>query len=243
MNRTLSVLLAVCLSGAGARADGLAERVVERALRAHGGESALAKTRTMIRSETGNLNFSGDNVAFSCEITTDLPDRYRLEVELGPQKIRQTVVVSRDQGWQVSGGVTIEMDRKLHAESREEGYVLWLTTLVPLRREKGIQLTTAPAVKVDNQLAAGVKVSLKGRDDINLYFDEKTGLLARMTRKTTVAGLTAEKEYLFGEYKEFEGAKLPMKRQELMNGRKYMEGKVGGYRFPARVDDKSFAKP
>src|SRR5207248_3291537 len=126
--------------------------------------------------------------------------------ELGPQKMKQIVVVNRDQGWQVAGGATVEMERKTLAESREEGYALWLSSLVPLRREKGVQLTAVAAAKVDGKPAAGVKVSLKGRDDVTMYFDEKTGLLVRMTRNTTVAGLTAEKEYLFGDYKEVEGA-------------------------------------
>jgi hypothetical protein len=247
MNRSMSLFLAVCLGTGPAativRADAAADKVVDKAIRAHGGETALARTKTMIRTESGTLNFNGGEIAFSSELTADLPDRYRLEVELGPMKLRQIAIVTRARGWQVTSGNTLEMSRETHHEAVEEGYALYLTSLAPLRREKGIELTTVRDAKVAGKPAAGVKVKLKGHDDVQLFFDKETGLLVRMARSTPFGGLTAEKEYLFSEYKEVEGVKMPMKRQEFIAGQKYMDGKVSSFRFPDRVDEKNFAKP
>jgi hypothetical protein len=112
-----------------------------------------------------------------------------------------------------------------------------------LLRDKGIQLTSLPESKFQGKVVQGVKAARKGRDDLELYFDKETGLLVRTRRDTAFGGLTAEKEYVFGDYKEFAGGKWPTKLQELINGNLLIDGKVESYRFPDKADESKFSRP
>jgi hypothetical protein len=185
------------------------------------------------------------DVPVSCELWSELPDRYRYELKSGrpPDEIRQGYVVDRDKSWGFGGGATVDRKGKILAGDLEEGYVLYLTTLVPLRREKGMVLTSLPEGKFQGKAVQGVKATLKDHDDVELHFDKETGMLVRVKRDTVYGGLTAEREYLFGDYKEFDGGKWPTKYQELINGVKTVEFKFDSYRFPEKADQTQFVKP
>ena len=95
----------------------------------------------------------------------------------------------------------------------------------------------------NGQPAAGVKVSQRGHTDATLYFDKETGLLVKIARRAQEAGLMVDKEYLFSAHKEFEGAKLPTKQVEMINGKKFTEVTSFTYKILRRVDESMFAKP
>ena len=75
------------------------------------------------------------------------------------------------------------------------------------------------------------------------YFLEKSGLLAKIEREGTEAGLRVDKAYLYSAYKEFDGVKLPTKEIVLINNRKFTEFTSSDVSFPARLDAKTFGKP
>jgi hypothetical protein len=227
-----------------ASTDQDAEKVVDRAIRAHGGETALARGRTMCWVLSGRgKNPGGSYTSVKSWLTSDLPDRFRFEVEMGEEKNRLLVVVNQTKGWRSGSGVTVEMKEEDLNETREEGYARYLTTLVPLRREKGMQLISLPESKYQGKAVLGVKVTLKGHDDVEMYFDKESGMFVRMKRETAFGGLTAEKDYLFSGYKEYDGGKWPTRLVELTNGVKMMEGTVESYRFPEKADQTQFVKP
>src|SRR5262249_14534222 len=82
------------LCSAGDREQALA--VLDRGIKAHGGEQALAKTQTMIRTARGVIAQSGKDLPFNDEMSVLLPDRWRLAIEIGPneQKLRLLFVVN-----------------------------------------------------------------------------------------------------------------------------------------------------
>lgn len=234
-------LILALAARAGAQAS--AEAMVDKAIQAHGGAAALERARVVVRTSSGTITVNAMDTPFTSELTTDLPDRYRLSVQLGPQKTALLTVINGKKGWHVNGGMTLEMSPDGVAEAREEGYVLHASSLVPLRNDKGCTLKVMPEEKHQGKAVTVVKASVKGRDDILFSFDKETNLLMKMSRKTAFGGLTADKEYVFDNYKEFNGAKLPTRMQELLNGRKYMDSTIGSYRFLQKADDRDFAKP
>lgn len=242
--RWLILALGTLMALAGrAGAQGPAVTAVNKAIQAQGGLGALERARVMTRTSSGTMWRNAKESPFTSELLADLPDRYRLSIDLRSENMQILAVVNRDKGWQVNGGTTIEMAPEGLAEAREEGYVLHLSTLAPLIREKALTLQMMPAEKFQGKDVIAVKAAMKGHDDVLVYFDKESNLLVKMSRKTVFAGLTADREYVFGDYKEFSGAKLPTKMQELLNGRKYMEQKISDYRLHSRVEDKEFAKP
>ena len=56
-------------------------------------------------------------------------------------------------------------------------------------------------------------------------------------------GEKVQKEYLYGDYKDFDGVKLPTKLTENVNGKKFTEITGATYKLLKSVDDATFGKP
>jgi hypothetical protein len=248
MRNSFGLALAVGLAALSTtRADDRTEAlaVLDQAIKARGGEAALAKAATMVRKAAGQMSVLGKDVPFADELTGQFPDRYRLEVDAAPPgaaRFRLLVVLNGDKAWQSTGGAAGEQTAERVKELREEGYVQWLLTLVPLKKDD-FGLSPLPEVKVNGQPAVGVKVTRKGHSDVKLYFDKDSHLLVRTERRASVAGTPVEKEEVYSAYKEFDGVKMPTKLVLYDGGKKFVEITSATYRFPSRLDDSTFNRP
>ena len=119
----------------------------------------------------------------------------------------------------------------------------WLTTLTPLTKG-GFTLSMLPEIKLGGESAVGVKVVQKGHADTKMYFlKTRTACLRRSSARTSEAGLPVDKEYFYRAYKEFDGVRLHTKELLKVNGRKWTELTISDYRFPAKLEASTFAKP
>jgi hypothetical protein len=141
----------------------------------------------------------------------------------------------------VVGGQTVDPTKEVAAEIREEIYLLHLLTLLPLR-EPGYGLAPAGEVMVMDLPAKTVRVSKQGHRDVILYFDSKSGLLVKAKRRAVEVGLPVDKEYFFGEHKDFAGVKLPTRYAEHVNNKRLVETTVE-WQVPVKIDDNLFNKP
>jgi hypothetical protein len=236
-----ALLALFALAGTALAGNNEAREIVERAIKAQGGEAALARAQQCTRKDVGTQALLGREVPFVTQVTRSLPDKLRLKIEVD-RRFESTIVVDGDKGWQSEGGPAVQMAPQRLKEVREELYLWWLTTLVPLTRP-GFTLSTLPDTKVEGEAAAGVKVVHKGHADTKMYFLKRNGLLAKVERRAPEAGLTVDKEYFYSSYKEHAGVKLPTKEVVKVNGRKWTEFTISDYAFPAKLDAKAFAKP
>jgi hypothetical protein len=225
-----------------ARADDResAVAVVERAIRAHGGEEALNRARAVSRTGEGAMSLSG-NTPFTEETILALPDRVRITLDLNKSQ-RLTLVVNGDKAWQIVNGAAQDVGKERIEEAREDAHVLWLATLTPVLKDP-YTLTMLPESSVGGSPAAGVKVTAKGHSDARLYFDLRTNLLVKIERRAREAGVSFNKTYLFSDYKDVDGVKLPLREVVLMEGKKFMERTSATYKILSHVDDAAFAKP
>ncbi len=226
-------------ASAGEREDALA--IIDQAVKAHGGADALAKLRTAVRAGAGVLYQGETKIPFTDELTLNLPAQWRDSVEI-EKKGRFAIAVNGDKGWQAVSGTVTDIGPERFKELQEEIYVLGLESLTPLQKAS-FELAPLPEIKVGDQPAVGVKVSSKGHADAKLYFDGRTHLLVKIERTAREAGLKLDKEYLFGDFKDFDGVKLPTRRMELLEGKIVMELTSASYRFPAKPDEAAFNKP
>jgi hypothetical protein len=250
MRFNLAVVLGlVLLAGGSPVADGRdadqAQTVLDHAIHAQGGLDQLAKTQLMVRSAKGTMQLFGQDLPFSDETTLQLPERWRMKLTSGPagQQTEIMLVISGDRGWQSLRGQVTEIDRQRLGELREEVYALWVTTLVPLKKEAGFVLTTLSDARVDDQPASCLNVAQRGHADIKLFFNKQNGLLVKMEHRTREAGLNVLKEYTYADYQVFEGVRLPAKLVELANGKKLTDVSRISYKFLDQVDASTFAKP
>jgi hypothetical protein len=215
------------------------------AIKAQGGEENLAKTLLMTRKATGVMSFFGRDLPFSDELVVQLPDRWRwtLEGAMPGQNVRVMVIVNGTRGWQSNGGPALELTKERLDELREETYLIWLASLVPLLKEKGLELETLPDAQVNGQAAAVLKVSSKGHTDVKLFFEKQSRLLVKAEHRAREAGQPVDKEYFYAAHKAVEGVLLPTKYMEFTNGKKLVEVSSITYKFHRAVDERTFVKP
>ncbi|HVS39051.1 MAG TPA: hypothetical protein VMS17_26060 [Gemmataceae bacterium] len=224
---------------AGDREDALA--ILDQAIQAQGGADALAKFRTAIRHGEGVVYQGDDKRPFTDEMTLDVPDRLQRSAEIDKQ-VHFAIAVAGDKGWHALGGKVEDLGPERLKELHEEIYVLWLETLLPLR-DKGFDLTPLPEIKVNGRPAVGVQASSKGHADVKLYFDKTTHLLTKGEWSGKEAGQSHAKEHFIGDFKDFDGVKLPTHYIETTDGKKICELTSASYQFPVKVDDAAFVRP
>jgi hypothetical protein len=238
-----AALAAVAPLRADDRAAALA--VVAEAIKAHGGEDALARMRTVVRKSAGRMTVAGKEIIFAEEDTAQLPERWRRETEAqaGGQRLRVLVVVNGDKGWQSAGGAVTDLGAERLKELREEGHARRLAALLPLTKDASLRLAPAPEAKVNGEPAPGVKVSAEGHADVLLYFDKKTHLLVKSERRAAEGGESVLREETYSAYKEFDGVRLPTKVVRTAGGKPVSETTTAAYAFPRKVEEATFAKP
>lgn len=222
-----------------------AQLIIERAIRAHGGTNALARARHMVRQLKATTFLANKQIQFTASIVVRLPDRSRtaLETDVGGQKRLMLFVVDGDKGWKLTDGAAVDLPRAELETFREQYYVVWLMTLVPLKSTTDFTLKPLSEIMVHGKPAAGVLVTRKGFPDVKLYFDKQNDVLVKMELRSREAGVPVAKEIFFSEWKEFEGVLVPTKEILLFNSEKAGEATVVDVKFPEKLDDAVFARP
>jgi hypothetical protein len=247
MRQVPVLALVLCLANVvgAARADDRdkALAVIDQAIRARGGEQQLAKLKLLKRTAKG-VTIQGAEIPFKEEIVLQLPDRFHWDMELDAmgQKVSVVLVLNGAKGWRQAGGMSAEMGNDEREDLGEELYVIWLTTLVPLK-DKAFDLAPLPETEVNGRPAAGVKVACKGHAEAKLYFDRDSHLLVKLQRRARAAGQAVTRDYLYGDYRDFDGVKCAGKQTEMINGKKTVEYTFTGYQFPSAVKEDLFGMP
>jgi hypothetical protein len=242
MRRTAGLLIILAATSAGrAWADDRAEAraVIDRAIRATGGEEKLAKFKAQTWREKGKFYGLGDGLPYTGKSAVQFPDKFRMEIE-GVF----TIVLNGDKGWVQSQGETKEMTKEQLASQKEGLYGGWVSTLIPLK-DRAFTLSPLAEVRVNNRPAVGVKVSRKGHKDVSLYFDKETGLLVKSEQRVHSAEQDKEvlQESIYSDYKEVEGVKVPMKGTIKRDGKPYVEAENQDVKPAGKLDESVFAKP
>lgn len=230
-----------------ARADDAADAraIVDKAVKAHGG-AELLKFKAATVQMKGTVQVMGQGVEFDGAVATHGPTRQKLDIEvkIGGQKFRIVNVLNGDKGWTRLGDDTKELDKDQLAEAREQGHAGWVASLAPLQ-DKGFTLATIGEVKVDDKPALGVKVSFKGRRDVDLYFDKQSGLLVKSETRVRdeESGQEVNEETFYTEYKDVQGTKQAMKFTIKRDGKLFLEGEATGYDLAEKLPDSVFDKP
>jgi hypothetical protein len=241
--RALACLVFVVAGDAAATAQP-PQAIIDRAVKAHGGADALAKTKAMVQSAKGRVSINGVDVEATREARYALPERYSWLLELKPAvgKQRRLIVRNGLSGWQqVDNQPAEDIPTLLYDIISEEGYVLWLCTVAPLG-QAGFTFAPAPAADVEGQPAAGVLVTRTGRTDVTLHFHGSSGLLVKC-RFVSRAEPGAVKEWFFSRHKDFAGVKLPTRLIDRKNADRLGDWDVTDYKFVDRFDAATFKRP
>src|SRR5262249_31781195 len=141
--------------------------------------------------------------------------------------------------------MVMDMDENLLEIVKDSLYGMRLAQQVFVLKDKSYELALLGEVKVNDRPAVGVKVSSKGRKDVNMYFDKETGLMAKFEHRTrdAMSGQEVGEERIILEYKEVDGLKTAKKVLVNRDGKKFLEAEVNEVKFLDQLDDAEFGKP
>ena len=249
----LAAVLAVAACGT-ARADDQADlrKVIDKAIKATGGEEKLAKYKAESFKMKGKFYGMGDEgIEYTGEWQVQPPDKFRVQVdgEVGGQKVNFfTQVVNGNKVWRKGFNEETQevTDKDDLTEIKEQFNAREVESLLPLVKGKEYQLASLGDVKVNDKPAVGIRVSRKGFRDVNLFFDKDSGLLVKTERsvKDLMAGDKEQtQEEVLSDFKEVQGVKHATKLVINRDGKKYVEAELSDVELKEKLDDSIFAKP
>jgi hypothetical protein len=248
-------LLTTLLTAAPAKDDQAeAEAILDKAIKAVGGEEKLTKLRSFTVTYRGKFYMGDQTGIVMSEFSYDLPSRSRRHsvIEDG-EVLTIECVISGKQGWVSFNGKTSDLTQEQIVREKdyiEEGFLRDLAIHLPLLKGKAYKVTPLGDSKVGDRRAAGIKVSREGQPDIQLHFDKDTGLMLKrswLTEESPTPKSPSVKpvmwEVLFDDYKEVGGVKYPTKQTMFRNAKKTNEGTITELKIVEKFDERTFAKP
>lgn len=221
--------------------------LIDRAVRAYGGEAQLAKMRARHNKCEGTLTVAnGVQVPFSQEVYFQAPSQIKEIMSAEVNGAKQTVVsiLNGDKGAMHANGQLHELSAAMLAELKEGVHFAQVTRFTALK-ERFFILRALPEGVVNSKPALGIRVSAEGYRDIDLYLDKDTFLLAktvRTARDFRTNELMKEELYYSG-WKVIDGIATPMKLTVYRDGKKFMDVDAKEVSFSEKFDDSVFTNP
>lgn len=250
MNRLLAVSLLIGFISCGAawsRADEKDPKaILDKAIKAMGGEDKLAKAATYTTKASGTITFNGEDHDIKTQATVHGLDHYRSEFEgeFNGNPFKGVTVLKGSKGWRKFGENNMEMDEDGVANEKRTVYLAVIpATLLPLKG-KDFKIEPADEEKVGDKPAVAIKVTGPDGKDFKLYFDKESGLPVKMVAK--VIGFQGDEftmETTFAGYKEFDGIKKATKLESKRDGEKFVVQEVSEFKVLDKAPAESFDEP
>lgn len=242
----LAAALLAVLAAPAAADDTKATDVLDKAIKAIGGEAKLEKIKAFTWKAKGTITLNGSDSDFTLQATAQGIEHLRSEFEgeFGGMKVKGLTVVNGDKGWRKFGDMLNAFDKNALANEKGNLYrTLAPVTLLPLKG-KGFKLEAAGEEKVGDKPAVGLKVTGPGGEDFKLFFDKESGLPVKLVAKVKgLMGEDATQETTFGGWKDFDGFKKATKVETKRDGEKFMKQELTEFKILSKVDEKTFAEP
>lgn len=246
-----AVLAALFVSGLGGQVKAADDKdvktILDKAIKALGGEEKLGKVKAATWKSKGTLTFNGGDNEFSTTSTVQGLDHFRstFEGDFGGMKIEAVTVLAKDKGWRKFGDNQMDMDEAAIANEKRTVYLQVVPmTLMPLLKSKDFKIQAAGEKKVEGKDAVGLKVTPQDKKEFTLYFDKNSGLPVQTVAKVTgFMGEEFTQETTFSDYKEFDGIKKATKIVSKRDGEKFIESKITEFKLLDKVDPKTFDEP
>jgi hypothetical protein len=233
------------------RADEAAKKVIDEAIKAHGGAERLGKFKDKAAITKGKMKLFAP-------IEAEGP----IEVSAGDKKFRrdfnftfmgidiQNRVVFDGKALYVSTKANDQVtnmtfDKKEDLDALKEAMHSEEVGSLVLLGDKNVELSLIGDDKVGETPVVGVRVSVKDHKDVNMYFDKKTHLLKKVIGRALdfESRMETEQERVIDEYKEEDGLMRPARITINKDGKKFVEIEISEIKHVDKLDDDTFAKP
>ncbi len=242
--KSLLVVATLVGSDAALAADD-ATAVIDKGIKALGGEAKLAKATSLKWKAEGKLTVEDNDNDFSIRYTTQGIDRHKVdfEGEINGNEIKGGTVLDGDKGWRTFGETNALDADAVDNEKRNAYLQIIPITLVPVKG-KGFKVESSGESKVNDKPASVVKVTGPDGRTCKLSFDKESGLPVRM--EATVVGFGGddyEQITLFKDYKDFGGIQKATKIEVKRDGKPFLNVTVKEFAVVDQLPADTFSEP
>jgi hypothetical protein len=221
--------------------------VIDKAIKAHGGEEKIDKHKAGQVKSKGTVDVNGMTIGYTEEATYHLPNKFKSlqQLDINGMAVKVLIGYNGTQAWINVNGMNVDMMLDKIADlMKEQAYLSEVTRLTVLKN-KDYELSSLGESKVQDKPAVGVRVSRKGHKDVNLFFDKDSGLLLKFEHRTVDFNTMQEvnEERIITEYQDKDGMKEPKKAVVNRDGKKYIDVEVVEVKYLDDIDDTQFSKP
>jgi len=224
-----------------------ANAIVDKAIKAMGGEEKLKKAATASWKAKGIITFQGNDNELTSQTTIQGLEKSRREIEgdFGGNKFMGVVILNGSKGWRKFGDDEKEIDGDALEKEKRRQYVQLVPILLLPLKDKAFKVDTAPEEKVDDKPATVLKVTGPDGQDFKIFFDKESGLPVKHSAKVFGFGDQEEvdEDVTYSDYKDFDGVKKATKSHGKRNGEKFIENEITEFKVLDKVDPETFAVP
>jgi hypothetical protein len=247
MKRFLGAALVAMLVSGQARADEQdAKAILDKAIKALGGEEKLRKAETATWKSKGTITFNDNKNEFTSRATMKDLDHYRGEFdgEFNGNAVKGITVINGAKAWRKFGDMGTELEGDDLANTKRTVYLQVVPmTLIPLKGD-GFKVETAGEEKVGDAPAVVLKVTPKDGKDFKLSFDKESGLPVKLVAQVVgFGGQEFTQETTYSGYKEFDGIKRATKTQSKRDGEPFIDVELTEFKILDTVEPNAFADP
>ena len=190
-----------------AEAGEQAVAIVKKAIDAQGGE-------TLLRQATAaRVTYKGIITDFPCraQYMFHLPGRFRFTLDgklADDSKFASDECFDRGKVWATSSLEGDKTTEEYASKVQQWAYAEGLRSLLPLLDEKSFSLSEPGESRVKDRPAVEIKVTAKGKPDVQLFFDKAAGFLIKMEYRLTDPETKKQvrEEMYIDEYREVQSS-------------------------------------
>jgi hypothetical protein len=223
-------------------ADDDAKSVLDKAIKALGGEDKLAKAEAFSMKSKGTVVFGGNEADTTAEATFKGLDHLRRE--FGNDQFQAVVVLDGNKGWRKFGDNSSEIEGDGVTNEKRNIYLAVIPITLVAVKGNGFKYESAGEEKVGDKPAAKLKITGPDGKDFTISFDKESGLPVKQVAK--VIGFQGQEftmETTFGEYKDFGGIKKATKIHSTRDGEKFQDMEVTEFKVLDKVEPDTFSEP
>jgi hypothetical protein len=233
--------------GSPVRADDKdATAIVDKAIKAMGGEEKLSKAKAFSWKAKGKMTLGGNESDMTAQVTVQGLDQLRQEFEgkFGDNKVQGVFVLDGDKGWRKFGDMGVELDKNGLANQKRAVYLQVVPTTLVQLKGKGFKMEMGGEEKVGGKPAVALKATGPDGKEFTLFFDKESSLPVKLVAKVAgFQGGEVTQETTYGDYKEFDGIKKATKIDTKRDGEKFQELEITEFKVLDKVDPKTFNEP
>jgi hypothetical protein len=250
MKRFLGAMLATVLvavpAGPAPGGDKDASAVLDKAIKALGGEATLRKAEAITWKARGKFINDGNENAFTNDSTVQGLDHLRMEYqdENDGNPVKGVTVVNGDKGWRKYGENASELDEARLLNHKRNLYLMVVPITLVSLKGKAFQIESAGEENVDARPAVGLKITGPDGKDFTLFFDKESGFPVKLVAKVPgFQGQEPTEETIFRDYRDFDGIKKATRLEKRRNGVKFLEQEIIEFKVLDKVAPATFAEP